>query len=160
MLDCRRGRSARSMANLTMRRIHHAAADAVAELERLRQQLSLQADVVSPRGRQLTEQVFGEPLTPAQVVERICADVRARGLPAVLHYTEKLDRVQLTAETVRVSPAELQQAHAQAAPEFLATIRRVRHNVLSFQMGLLHADATLTSVGRHELRLRYRPVRR
>src|SRR5204862_5728330 len=45
-------------------------------------------------------------------------------------------------------------------PECLATIRRVRHSVLSFQMGLLHADAILTTVGRHELRLRYRPMRR
>jgi histidinol dehydrogenase len=148
------------MATLTMRRIHHDKGDAAAELARLRQQLSLQADVVSPRGRQLTEQVFGQALTPAQVVERICSDVRARGLPAVLEYTEKLDRVQLSADTVRVSTADLQKAHAQAAPEFLATIRRVRHSVLSFQMGLLHADAILTTIGRHELRLRYRPMRR
>jgi histidinol dehydrogenase len=147
------------MATLTMRRIHHAA-DAALELTRLRQQLSLQADVVSPRGRQLTEQVFGQPLSPAQVVERICTDVRQRGLPAVLHYTEQFDRVRLTPETFRVSPAELQQAHAKAAPEFLATIRRVRQNVLSFQLGLLHADANLNVAGRHELRLRYRPMRR
>jgi histidinol dehydrogenase len=147
------------MATLTMRRIHHAA-DAAAELARLRQQMSLQADVVSPRGRQLTEQVFGQPLTPAQVVERICTDVRQRGLPAVLHYTEQFDRVRLTPETVRVSADELHKAHAQAAPEFLATIRRVRQNVLSFQMGLLHADANLTVTGRHELWLRYRPMRR
>jgi histidinol dehydrogenase len=148
------------MANWTMRRIQHGSADAAAELVRLRQQLSLQADIVSPRGRQLTEQVFGRPLTPAQVVERICADVRQEGLAAVLRYTEKLDRVRLTGDTVRVSTAELQEAHAQAAPEFLATIRRVRHSVLSFQMGLLHADAILTVMGKHELRLRYRPMRR
>jgi histidinol dehydrogenase len=150
----------RFMAELTMRRIHHAAAGAAAELSRLRQQLSLQADVVSPRGRELTEQVFGRPLTPAQVVERICTDVRQRGLEAVLHYTERLDKARLDAETVRVSAAQLREAHARAAPEFLATLRRVRQNVLSFQMGLLHADAVLTSVGKHELRLRYRPVRR
>jgi histidinol dehydrogenase len=142
-----------------MRRIHHAA-DAAAELAKLRQQLSLQADVVSPRGRQLTEQVFGQPLTPAQVVERICGDVRQRGLPAVLHYTEQLDRARLTAETVRVGDDDLAEAHGKAAPEFLATIRRVRQNVLSFQMGLLHADAILTTTGRHELRMRYRPLRR
>jgi histidinol dehydrogenase len=147
------------MANLTMRRIHHAS-DADAELGKLRQQLSLQAEVVSPRGRQLTEQVFGQPLSPVQVVERVCTDVRQRGLPAVLHYTEQFDRVRLAPDAVRVSTAELQAAHAKAAPEFLATIRRVRQNVLSFQMGLLHADATLTAAGRHELRLRYRPMRR
>jgi histidinol dehydrogenase len=147
------------MATLTMRRIHPTA-NAAAELARLRQQLSLQADVISPRSRQLTEQVFGQALTPAQVVERICSDVRQRGLPAVLHFTEKLDRVRLTPETVRVSAAELKEAHDHAAEDFLATIRRVRHSVLSFQMGLLHADAVLTSAAKHELRLRYRPVRR
>src|SRR5204862_3475536 len=51
-------------------------------------------------------------------------------------------------------------APAQADPDFLATIRRIRQNVLSFQMGLLHADAVLAAPGRHELRVRYRPMRR
>ncbi len=148
------------MASFTMRRIHHAAADAAGELARLRQLLSLQGDVVSPRGRELTEQVFGEALSPVQVVERVCADVRQRGLAAVLHYTEQFDKVRLTPETVRVSGEELKEAHAGAAPEFLAAVRRVRQNVMSFQMGLLHADAVLTAAGRHELRLRYRPMRR
>ncbi len=45
-------------------------------------------------------------------------------------------------------------------PAFLETVRRVRQNVLSFQLGLLHRDAVLTVAGSHELRLRYRPLRR
>jgi histidinol dehydrogenase len=36
----------------------------------------------------------------------------------------------------------------------------VRLNVLSFQLGLVHTDAVLTSPGKHTLRLRYRPVKR
>ena len=148
------------MAPLTLRRIHHADPQAADRLAELRGALSLQADVVSPRGRQLTEQVFGRPLTPAQVVETICGDVRARGLDAVLHYTEQLDKVKLTAETVRVSADELKLAHAAADPAFLATVRRVRDSILTFQMGLLHRDAVLLSSGKHELRLRYRPMRR
>src|SRR5437016_14200507 len=98
------------MANLTVRRLDHAVTDAVAELHRLRQQLSSQADVVSPRGRELTLRVFGEALTPAQVVERVCNDVKQRGLPAVLHYTEKFDRAQITANTLRVGVDELKAA--------------------------------------------------
>jgi histidinol dehydrogenase len=90
----------------------------------------------------------------------VCAEVRERGLPAVLHYTEQFDRVRLTSETIRVSAHELAEAHAAAEPAFLDTIRRVRKNVLSFQLGLLHTDAVLTVPGSHELRLRYRPVRR
>src|SRR5260370_30756238 len=31
---------------------------------------------------------------------------------------------------------------------------------MSFQLGLLHTDAVLAVAGRHELRLRYRPLRR
>jgi histidinol dehydrogenase len=148
------------MSPVSIRRIRHDDADAESQLARLREQLSLQADVVSPRGRQLTEQVFGAPLTPAQVVERICADVRQRGLDAVLHYTEQLDRVKLAPDAVRVSADELKAAHAAADPEFLATLRRVRQNILSFQMGLLHRDAVLRHGGLHELRLRYRPMKR
>ena len=148
------------MPMLKVRRIHHAAADAVQQLTALRNQLSLQAEVVSPRGKQLTEKVFGEALPPARAVERICNDVRTKGLKAVLHYTEQFDQVRLDAGSIRVSLDELAQAHRAAAPEFLATIRRVRKNVLSFQLGLLHNEAILTDGPRHELRLRYRPMQR
>jgi histidinol dehydrogenase len=51
-------------------------------------------------------------------------------------------------------------AHAAASREFLETIRNIRQNVLSFQMGLLHTDAILSVSGSHEIQLRYRPLRR
>jgi histidinol dehydrogenase len=148
------------MEPLNLRRIRYADPEAAAQLGRLRQQLSAQGEVVSPRGRQLTEAVFGEPLTPTQVVERVCGDVRRHGLQAVLDYTHKLDGVRLDARTLRVGGDELAQAHAAAEPEFLDAIRRVRQNVLSFQLGILHRDAVLHISGSHELRLRYRPMRR
>lgn len=148
------------MPTLNLRRIDCADADAAAQLDQLLEQLSIQGDIVSPRGRQLTEKVFGEALPPAQVVERICSEVRAQGLPAVLHYTEQFDGVRLTTATLRVSPGELRAAHQAAAPDFLQTIRRVRQNILAFQAGLLHRDAVLSVAGSHELRLRYRPLRR
>src|SRR5262249_22612741 len=116
--------------------------------------------VVSARGRELTLKVFGEPLPPARVVERICEDVRARGLVAVLHYTEQFDRVRLNADTLRVTGSEMALAHAAADPGLLEAVRRVRQNVLRFQLGLLHRDAVLNVAGQHELRLRYRPLRR
>jgi histidinol dehydrogenase len=148
------------MATVNLRRIVCAAADAADHFARLRAQLSPQGDVVSPRGRHLTEAVFGEALPPARVVERICNDVRTRGLAALLHYTEKLDRARLTAETLRVPADELAEAHAAADRAFLETLRRVRQNVFSFQVGLLHRDAVLQVAGSHELRLRYRPLTR
>jgi histidinol dehydrogenase len=146
------------MAKLKLRRIDCAAADA--GLDQLRAQLSLQGDLVTPRGRELTEAVFGEALPPVRVVERICNDVRSRGLAAVLHYTEKFDRARLDADTIRVSGDDFAEAHAEADKDFLNTIRRVRQKILSFQLGLLHGDAVLSVAGSHELRLRYRPMRR
>src|SRR6267142_5445306 len=132
------------MPSMKLRRIRHDDAQAAAQLAELRRGLSLQADVVSPRGRELTEQVFGQALTPSQVVERICTDVRRRGLEAVLHYTAKLDKKQLTPESIRVSAEELKQTHAAAEPKFLETVRRVRKNIDAFQSGVLLQDATLT----------------
>ncbi len=145
---------------LKIRHIRCAESDSAAQLDALRRQLTAQGNVVSRRGSELTEKVFGEPLPPARVVERICAEVRSKGLQAVLHYTEQFDRAKLTAATLRVPAAELADAHKAADRSFLETVRRVRHNVMSFQLGLLHGDAVLNVPGSHELRLRYRPMRR
>jgi histidinol dehydrogenase len=145
---------------LKLRRIRFTDPDARRQLDALRSRLSLQAEIVSPRSRQLTEKVFGEALPPSRVVERICADVRTKGLTALLHYTEQFDRVRLDARSLRVGEEDLKRAHARADPNFLDTVRRVRQNVLSFQLGLLHRDAVLPVAGSHELRLRYRPMRR
>lgn len=148
------------MAGLNLRRIVLGEPAAAAELARLRAKLSASGNVVSPKGRELTRKVFGEELAPQQVVERVCADVRDRGLPALLDYTEHFDRVRLTTETLRVSESELRLAHAAADLRFLDTVRRVRSNVLQFQLGLVHRDAELNVVGSHRLRLRYRPMNR
>src|SRR5262249_10516991 len=92
------------MSSVNLRWIRCGDADAPQRLADIRGQLGAQGDVVSPRSRQLTEAVFGEALPPAQVVERVCTDVRARGLAAVLHYTEQFDRVKLERNGLRVSP--------------------------------------------------------
>jgi histidinol dehydrogenase len=148
------------MPALTLRRIQLGRAGAAEQLARLRDQLSAQGNVVSARGRELTERVFGEALPPLRVVERICEDVRKRGREAVFHYTEQFDRVRLDAGTLRVERAVMAEAHAAADPALLETVRRVRQNILAFQLGLLHQTARLAVAGRHELRLRYRPMRR
>jgi histidinol dehydrogenase len=148
------------MSAITIRRIRFADPDGGERIAKLLSSLSLQGNVVSPRGREITERVFGQPLTPIQVVEHVCEDVRQRGLPALLHYTQQFDDVALTQETLRVPLEELEKAHAAAAPAFLDTLKRVRQNIMSFQLGLLHGDAVLSVPGQHELRLRYRPMRR
>src|SRR5688500_17960313 len=82
-----------------------------AALATLRRKLSPAGNVVSEAGRRRTIEVFGEPLSPQHVVERICGEVQSRGLAAVLEYSRKLDKAELSAETVRVSAEELAAAH-------------------------------------------------
>lgn len=133
--------------------------DVRAAMATLRERLGLRGDVVSQSGRKLTVEVFGEPLTPVEVVQRICGDVRQKGLAAVLDYSARIDKAQLTAETLRVPPEELSKAHAEADPQLLEAVRRVRGRIREFQQAVLHHDVRLD---RPEgfLVQRYRPLER
>ena len=93
-------------------------------MDELRRRLSPQGNVVSQEGRRRTVEIFGEPLTPAEVVRRICHDVREQGLAAVLDYSARIDKAQVTPQSLRVSPDELAAAHAAADREFLSAVRR------------------------------------
>ncbi|MGF1579560.1 MAG: histidinol dehydrogenase [Gemmataceae bacterium] len=148
------------MGNLQLKRISCDHPDALEGLRRLRKQLSSHADVISEKGRQLTEAVFGEPLSPVRVVERVCKDVQQNGLEALLRYSEHFDKRKLDATTFRVSAEELQRAHESVTPDYLAVLRRVSQNILSFQSGLLSSDAVLHAPDKHELKMRFRPMRR
>ena len=147
-------------APLKIRRIDARREDARAALAELRERLSPRGNVVSEAGQRRTVEVFGEPLTPQQVVERICTDVRTKGLAAVLEYSAKLDRAQITAETLRVPAGDLAQAHAAASPAFLEAVRRVRDNVRAFQQAILHRDVRLEKSHGGYLRQRYLPLDR
>jgi histidinol dehydrogenase len=144
---------------LTIERIDTRTGNVEAALAALRAKLSPAGNIVSEAGRRRTTEVFGEPLSPQQVVERICGDVRARGLAAVLDYSRKLDKAELAAQTVRVSEEELIAAHASADPAYLATVRRIRDNILEFQRAILHRDVEVRRPG-VLLRQRYTPLAR
>lgn len=146
-------------ASLSIARIDARSGDVQTALDALRRKLSPAGNVVSEAGRKKTIEVFGQPLSPQQVVERICDDVRARGLAAVLEYSQKLDRAALTRQTIRVSPDELAAAHASADPDFLATVRQVRDNVLQFQRAILHQNVQVQRPG-VTLEQRYAPLHR
>jgi histidinol dehydrogenase len=64
--------------------------------------------------------MFGEPLTPAQAVERIIADVRARGDDALAEWGERLDGYHGSLE---VPPERLAQAAAAIDPGLLDALR-------------------------------------
>ena len=61
---------------LAILRIDTRQPNSAAEIDELRKKLAPTGDVVSEAGRKKTVEVFGVPLSPAEVVERICSDVR------------------------------------------------------------------------------------
>ncbi len=134
--------------------------DLAARLLALREKLSPRGDTVSEQGRQRTIAVFGEPLAPTQVVERICRDVQQRGLAALLEYSAKLDQAQLTGAELRVPLEQIEQAHRAASPAYLAVIRRIRANIEQFQRAILHHDVEVVRPNGVRLRQRYLPLER
>jgi histidinol dehydrogenase len=145
---------------LAIRRIDCSTDDATLAIAELRHGLSPRGDVVSPAGRARTVAAFGEALSPQRVVERICSDVAARGLVAVLDYSRRLDGATLEPERVRVSPAELREAREAADPAYLETIARVRGNILAYQKAILHRDTIISAETGVELGLLHRPLQR
>jgi histidinol dehydrogenase len=145
--------------DLNIRRIDSRREDIRTAMAELRARLSPEGNVVSEAGRRRTVEVFGEPLSPAQVVERICRDVAEKGLAAVLDYSARIDKAQLTAETLRVPEAELAAAHTAADPQFLETIGRIAHNIREFQQAILHHDVRVERPGGYLVQ-RYRPLDR
>lgn len=145
---------------LAIQRIDTRQPGAVQAITELRRKLAPSGDVVSDASRQKTIEVFGAPLTPMQVVERICTDVRERGLAAVLEYTAKLDGANITSDALRVPESELCAAHSNVAPTFLETVRRIRENILRFQTAILHRDVRIETPHGGYLRQRYLPLAR
>ena len=133
--------------------------DVQSKIDALRQKLSLKGNIVSESGKQRTIEIFGAPLTPQQVVEKICADVDEKGLPALLDYSARIDRAQLSAAELRVPQHELDDALTQVEPSFLEAVDRVRDNVATFQRAILHKSIRIERPGGW-LGQRYLPLRR
>jgi histidinol dehydrogenase len=145
---------------LEIERIDTRQPEAHQAIDRLRAKLAPAGNVVSEAGRQKTIEVFGTPMSPTEVVERICSDVRHRGLEAVLEYSAQLDGAKLSAQSVRVSAGELAAAHTAADPHFLEAVRRIRDNILRFQTAILQSDVRVEIEHGGYLRQRYLPLAR
>jgi histidinol dehydrogenase len=69
----------------------------------------------------------------AETVRKIVADVAARGDAAVAEYTERFDKVKLSASEFRVPADDLKAAHASLDTALLATLRKSIANVRKYQ---------------------------
>lgn len=129
-------------------------------IKNLRKRIHPQGGVVSEAGKRKTIEVFGEPLTATQVVGRICSEVKSRGLSAVLDYSKKLDKADLTADSLRIPLEQMKSAHEKVDPDFLKAVRRIRGNIQSFQATILHHETRHYPSAGVELRQSYTPLNR
>lgn len=70
--------------------------------------------------------------TYAETVQEIVNRVAKEGDTAVFAYTEQFDHAHLSAETIRVTPEEMQAAYAEVPAELLAVIRKSLVNIREF----------------------------
>jgi histidinol dehydrogenase len=140
-------------------RIDSRSEDVLGKMCLLRTKLSPRGNVVSAASRQRTLEIFGEPLTPAQVVQRICKEIEEHGLQSLLDYCNKIDRVSLTAEELRVPVEELRAAAQKTDQKFLNAVRRIRNNIREFQQAILHKNVRVERFGGYLVE-RYCPLRR
>jgi histidinol dehydrogenase len=72
-------------------------------------------------------------------VAAILADVRARGDQAVIAYSKKLDRIDLTQTNLRIAPAEIDAAENGCAPDQLAALRLAAERIEAYHRTQLPA---------------------
>jgi len=84
-----------------------------------------------------------------ELIERvrpILQNVRLRGDEALLEYTERFDRVQLTADRLRVSRAEIEQAHQELDLSVREAIEQAIGNVRAFHERQMPHEQWFTEV--------------
>lgn len=89
---------------------------------------------VSESMRQRTIQTFGTDLSPQEVVRRILKDVRERGDTAVIEWTQKLDGVNLSAESIEVSDTDIAAAYDRVDSEVIAALEHAADRIRTFHM--------------------------
>ena len=65
-------------------------------------------------------------------VQAIVDDVRARGDEALFEYTKKFDEAELSADNIRVTQAEIQEALSQVDPSLLAVMKKSMKNIREY----------------------------
>ena len=65
-------------------------------------------------------------------VQEIVDDVRARGDEALFEYTKKFDGAELSADNIRVTQAEIQEALSQVDPNLLAVTKKSMKNIREY----------------------------
>jgi len=91
-------------------------------------------------------------------VAAIIEDVRTRGDAALIEQTKRLDRLDLTPATLRVTEAEVDAALTQCKPAALEALRFARARIEDYHKKQLPADLDYTDAAGVQLGWRYRPI--
>ena len=102
------------------------------EIAQLMKKPAFDECTLSPRVQAGVTAMFGEPLTAAQVVDKIVADVRMGGDEKLLYYTSLLDKADLATFSLKVTEEEFAAAQAAVKPTTMAAIKRAIANVKKF----------------------------
>ena len=76
--------------------------------------------------------MFGTPLSAAQVVDKIVTDVRRQGDEMLLHYTNLIDKANLTVDSILVTETEIREALEVVDQDVIVAIKRAIANVKRF----------------------------
>ena len=100
----------------------------------------------------------GSPADVDAAAAEVLEAVRTRGLKAVLDYTRKFDRADLTAETIRVTPEEIEAGAAACAPDVREAIAFAAARIRAYHTRQRPADQAWTDEAGVELGWRWTPI--
>ena len=93
---------------------------------RLGRQIVLDFGKVSPRSREL----FGRDMSPQEVVDMVLEDVKTKGDEAVIDYTLKFDRYQIS--KFEVSPQQVKEAYGRVNSDLVAALKLAANRIREF----------------------------
>jgi histidinol dehydrogenase len=108
-------------------------------------------DSLLNQARETTQQVD-------RPVAAIIADVRARGDAALLDYTARFDRLDLTADRLRFTPADIATALTHVSPEETAALDLAATRIEAFHRAQRPTDLRLTDAAGLTLGMRWTPL--
>ncbi|HSW57668.1 MAG TPA: histidinol dehydrogenase [Dehalococcoidales bacterium] len=92
----------------------------------LGRRIGLDFGKISPRSKEL----FGREMSPEEVVKMVVEDVRAKGDQAVVEYTLKFDRYQIT--EFEVTKAKMRAAYSELSPQLTEALRLAAQRIRDF----------------------------
>jgi histidinol dehydrogenase len=135
--------------------------DLAAALRELSKKLDPGAGITSAASDAKTIEVFGEPLSPREVVHRIMADVREKGDAAIVDYVKKFDGADITPDQFRVTEAEIEEGYAAAPQALKDAMERSAENIRQYQAAIKITDpAPVYNAEGGKLWVRYSPLDR